>query len=842
MEKHSLTTPFLFNRMGLQPQPAQSRGHKRLGGLTFAAIALATQAVSAADLTAWNYNPTTQQLEVTAKAGIQPKFFVMAQPARIVLDLPDTEMGAVQPKASFEHGVIRQVRVSQFQPGVTRVVLELAPDVELAPGQAKLETQGDRLILRPLIAGQPAIATKPTPQSPTAPPTPTAGEPAPPPLNRNPAPVPLAIGADISPVTSEPPVPSQVAVPPLVTPPAPIAVPPLLNSPAPVAVPPLATPPAPIAVPPLAPTPPTSNPAIAPSLPAVTPLPVVAQLPPEATTPLPPEVELPSSRLIVEGNNSITISVPPPVALPPTAPPVGIAPAPAPQPLPNVGNAASLQQTTPARSLQTMPANAIAVPPLPPAPAPLPLPSVTPLPPTTVPPMTVPPLAPVTVSPAPPLPSSPSPYPIAPTTGRITTKMGGQPTGTIQIQPSQPVTVPVTTAPTKPPVTRQPPASWVMQPGAMPPTTLPPASVSPAPINVPPAAISVPPAPIMPPTAIAPAPMPNPVAPPRASGQVVTAPNSWVMQSSGLSQPSLVQPLPQPPMSSVIQPPVQPAIAPMPMPVASEPQPVAFPAAPMGPTPTVSVPPLPTSTTPAVSVPPLQPAPLPSAPMPINPTGVVEFGQPLPTQGAASLTPAPVGLPTAIAANSPMSSTPITNSSVGNGQIIAPRQTGVAQSINPAIALPAGTVLALSYPGVTELPLNTTTPRQEMLVLQTEVRDASGNVVFPRGSYVMGRFEAGRTGTKFTTSAIQRGDRIVPFLAESDAIGGGSREISPTSMAIYSGAGALAGGLVSSFSGWGLLLGGAAGAATNYLTSPKPGGTVQPGQVIPVRMLQDIPF
>jgi hypothetical protein len=192
----------------------------------------------------------------------------------------------------------------------------------------------------------------------------------------------------------------------------------------------------------------------------------------------------------------------------------------------------------------------------------------------------------------------------------------------------------------------------------------------------------------------------------------------------------------------------------------------------------------------------------------------------------------PVGLP---------GSTIAANSGVGNAQIVPPTQTGVAQSINPAIALPAGTVLALAYPGGTELKVDPANPRQEMLVLQTEVRDASGNVVFPRGSYVMGRFEAGQGGTKFMTSAIQRGDRIVPFLAQSDPLSGG-REISPTSMAIYSGAGLLAGGLVSGFSGWGLLLGGAAGAATNYLTAPKPTGAVQPGQVIPIRMLQDIPF
>lgn len=241
----------------------------------------------------------------------------------------------------------------------------------------------------------------------------------------------------------------------------------------------------------------------------------------------------------------------------------------------------------------------------------------------------------------------------------------------------------------------------------------------------------------------------------------------------------------------------------------------------------VAVPPLQATSgvgaTPTVAVPPLQATgAVPSIPSTASTSSpAIEFGQPLPANGATSLNTMPRGIPT----------TP--TSSVSS--------SGVVQSNNSAVALSIGTVLTLSYPGTSEVQLNAAGARQDMMVLQTEVRDAAGNVVFPRGSYVMGQFESSSAGSKFVTSSIQRGDRIVPFFAESDPLAGGNRDISATSMAIYSGAGALAGGLVSKFSGWGLLLGGAAGAATNFLTTPK-SSVIQPGQAIQVRMLRDVPY
>ncbi|MDX2243575.1 MAG: AMIN domain-containing protein [Leptolyngbyaceae cyanobacterium bins.302] len=789
----------LMCRLRFSKQPSRF-GRNGFGMAVLGAIVLTAQAVSAAALTDWRYDAATNQLEMTVKEGTTPKYFVMAQPARIVVDLPDTEMGEVKSKESFS-GVVSQVRVSQFQPGITRIVLELAPDVELAAGQVKLETKGDRLVLRPLVATA-TTATKPVaktqastsktaiskaesalPPPPAVetvtPPAAASVSPAPPPASPVPAsPVPSAspnlslpsaIGADVSPVTTEP----TVSVPP----------------------------------------PSASVPAPFPTKPSESAGQTIAQLPAEATTPLPPETVLPSSGSVIEPGNAVPIAVPPPVALPASSPEIVIE-APRAKPAPASTVVPTLEIPSTVRSVPATNAPQVTVPTFSPTAPTANTQAIPPL--VTPPPMAVPALAPMSSKPT-----------VQPPVSSVIQVSGSQVSERV-FQAPPPTSLPSSAAPA--PVKAQPPNSWVMQSSGMPA----------------PGIGSVPPAGIASPAAIAPsAPPPSLATAPPTLTKVTPPPNSWVMQSSNLSQPSLTRSLQPPPASSVIQPSLiqPPAVQSISLnnvpPVSSVMQPSTMPPIATSPittsptltteTPTVSVPPLQSSSqtaAPTVSVPPLQPtgsatlAATPASNLSAN-SSVVEFGKPLPTAGAVSLNTVPKGLP-------PSSSFGI-------------QPSGAVQSANPAIALATGTLLALSYPGAAEVQLNAAGARQDMMVLQTEVRDASGNVVFPQGSYVMGQFETTGAGSKFVTSSIQRGDRIVPFYAESEPLAGGNREINASSMAIYSGAGALAGGLVSRFSGWGILLGGAAGAATNFLTTPKP-TTIQPGQVIQVRMTRDVPY
>ncbi|WP_190804339.1 AMIN domain-containing protein [Leptolyngbya sp. FACHB-261] len=143
----------------------------------------------AAELEGWRFDPATAQLEITTAGSTTPQYFVLSSPLRIVLDLPDTQLGAVSTQQqSYEQGAVRQVRVAQFQPGVARIVLELSSDAVLQPRQVQLQQSAEnRWLLKPLLtanggsAAESAAAVSPRPiatpsSSPSA--TPPASSPS----------------------------------------------------------------------------------------------------------------------------------------------------------------------------------------------------------------------------------------------------------------------------------------------------------------------------------------------------------------------------------------------------------------------------------------------------------------------------------------------------------------------------------------------------------------------------------------------------------------------------------------------------------------------------------------
>lgn len=146
-----------------------------IGGRAAVAIAplVIAAPVQAAELTRWSFDPETNQLEVQVPGGTTPNYFLLAQPARIVLDLPNTNVGNVVEERQYS-GAVRYVRVGQFQPNLTRIVIELAPDAVLAPAQVELRNVGsaasgrsERWVLRPLLAGDaPVAAIEPVPSTP----------------------------------------------------------------------------------------------------------------------------------------------------------------------------------------------------------------------------------------------------------------------------------------------------------------------------------------------------------------------------------------------------------------------------------------------------------------------------------------------------------------------------------------------------------------------------------------------------------------------------------------------------------------------------------------------------
>lgn len=160
-----------------------------VGGVLLVMPVLRTAIAICASLTSWQFDPAKSQLEITLTEETTPRYFLLAEPPRIVVDLPNTQLGQVATQQTYT-GIVRQVRVSQFQDGITRIVLELSPEVVLSSEQVKLERieatpAGNRWALRPLIV--PATTTlpvSPTTLPSTVPATPQRRGVNVPPLNR----------------------------------------------------------------------------------------------------------------------------------------------------------------------------------------------------------------------------------------------------------------------------------------------------------------------------------------------------------------------------------------------------------------------------------------------------------------------------------------------------------------------------------------------------------------------------------------------------------------------------------------------------------------------------------
>lgn len=102
--------------------------------LPFAALLAADPAQA---LQGWQFYPTQNQLKFKTKAGVQPKATLIANPTRLVVDLPETRL-ETPPVAETYNGAIKSIRVGQFEKGTTRVVMELAPEYLIDAAQVQI--------------------------------------------------------------------------------------------------------------------------------------------------------------------------------------------------------------------------------------------------------------------------------------------------------------------------------------------------------------------------------------------------------------------------------------------------------------------------------------------------------------------------------------------------------------------------------------------------------------------------------------------------------------------------------------------------------------------------------
>ncbi|MEA5617922.1 N-acetylmuramoyl-L-alanine amidase [Cronbergia sp. UHCC 0137] len=103
---------------------------------TFGTIFMLSSPAMAAKLESWRFDSNQNRLEIKTSSAVQPQAQLIFNPTRLVVDLPGITFGRsqlTQPVGSK----IRAVRVGQFNPQTTRIVVEIAPGYTLDPNQVK---------------------------------------------------------------------------------------------------------------------------------------------------------------------------------------------------------------------------------------------------------------------------------------------------------------------------------------------------------------------------------------------------------------------------------------------------------------------------------------------------------------------------------------------------------------------------------------------------------------------------------------------------------------------------------------------------------------------------------
>ena len=91
----------------------------------------------AGSLESWNFNRNLRQLNLTTDEGVQPRVFLMTNPTRLGIDLPNITLKRSQTNQQTDP-LIKQIRVGQVDSQTTRMVVELAPGYTLDPKKVQV--------------------------------------------------------------------------------------------------------------------------------------------------------------------------------------------------------------------------------------------------------------------------------------------------------------------------------------------------------------------------------------------------------------------------------------------------------------------------------------------------------------------------------------------------------------------------------------------------------------------------------------------------------------------------------------------------------------------------------
>jgi len=137
------------------------------------ALFLITLPAQAARLQFWRFDANQNRLEFTTDQGVQPRAQLIANPTRLVIDLPGIQLGRSAVTQPGNGSSIQSLRVGQFDRDTARIVVELAPGYTIDPNQVRFRGASPQNWTVQLPAPQLTSAPSPITPSPI-----TSGDPS----------------------------------------------------------------------------------------------------------------------------------------------------------------------------------------------------------------------------------------------------------------------------------------------------------------------------------------------------------------------------------------------------------------------------------------------------------------------------------------------------------------------------------------------------------------------------------------------------------------------------------------------------------------------------------------
>jgi N-acetylmuramoyl-L-alanine amidase len=98
---------------------------------------------TAAEILSWQFNATENRIDFSTSAAVKPEAQMLANPSRLILDLPETRLNQPTSSQLLSNG-IKSLRVGQFDIDRTRMVLELDPQYSIDPQQVLIQASTNK--------------------------------------------------------------------------------------------------------------------------------------------------------------------------------------------------------------------------------------------------------------------------------------------------------------------------------------------------------------------------------------------------------------------------------------------------------------------------------------------------------------------------------------------------------------------------------------------------------------------------------------------------------------------------------------------------------------------------